>query len=117
MNRYPQGNQSFIWREIAALEALGVKVERFTIRRWDVPLVDPTAAAERIKTQAVLDVGAAGLAGAMLATVFSRPIAFLRAAWLAWRLGRRSERGLIYHFVYLAEACVLRRWLVWCGAR
>jgi colanic acid/amylovoran biosynthesis glycosyltransferase len=117
MNRYPQGNQSFIWREIAALEAQGVKVERFTIRRWNEPLVDSTAIAEKAMTRSVLDAGVAGLAGGVLATLFTRPGAFVRAAWAAWRLGRRSERGAVYHFIYLAEACVLRRWLVRCGAR
>src|SRR5678816_2680893 len=117
MNRYPQGNQSFIWREIAALEALGVNVERFTVRRWREQLVDPTAIAERAKTRAILDVGVLGLVAALLATLFTRPITFLRSMWTAWRLGRRSERGILFHIIYLAEACVLRRWLAACGSR
>jgi glycosyltransferase involved in cell wall biosynthesis len=117
MNRYPQGNQSFIWREIAGLEAMGIKVERFAVRRWAEALVDSTAIAERSKTRVLLDGRLTGLAAATLAALLTRPAAFLRAAWVACRLGRRSERGLLYHIIYLAEACLLRRWLARAGAR
>ncbi|HEY8943248.1 MAG TPA: glycosyltransferase family 4 protein, partial [Polyangiaceae bacterium] len=46
-----------------------------------------------------------------LSTALGRPGAFLRAARLAWALGRNSDRGLLYHAFYLGEACVLRAWL------
>jgi colanic acid/amylovoran biosynthesis glycosyltransferase len=109
INQYPQPSQTFIRREIAALESLGVTVERFTVRRWSGQLVDPRDVAERDRTTTILDAGPLGLLGATLATMFTRPARFFRAMSLAIRTGRRSPRGLPYHAIYLAEACVLLR--------
>lgn len=111
INRYPEPSQSFIRREIAALEGLGVEVKRFTIRRWGVDLPDPADRDEKSKTRAIVEAGPTEIARAMLATAFGRPAAFLKAARLAWSLGARSDRGLLFHAFYLGEACVLRRWL------
>jgi colanic acid/amylovoran biosynthesis glycosyltransferase len=110
LNQYPQPSQTFIRREIAALETRGLAVERFTLRRWPGTLVDPDDLAERRRTRAVLAVGAVGLCWAVLRTLLSRPRRLLRAAALAWRLGRQSDRAAWLHGVYLAEACVLLRW-------
>ena len=41
INIYPMPSQSFIRRELAGLEALGVSVLRYTLRRWDGVLIDP----------------------------------------------------------------------------
>ncbi len=111
VNQYPQTSQVAIRREIEALEASGVEVLRFTVRPVLQPLVDPSDEAERQRTKAVLKVGAIGLALATLRTLFGRPKAFFQAAKLAIKLGRPSERGLLIHLIYLAEACVLREWL------
>ena len=35
----------------------------------------------------------------------------MRAARLAYAVGRRSDRGLLRHAVYLAEACKLASWI------
>ena len=110
INQYPQPTQSFIRREIVALEKLGVPVERFTLRRFDKQLVDARDQAEQAKTRAVLDVGPAGLLGATLSTMLTRPVRFARALFTAMRAGFGSHRGLALHLVYLAEACVLLRW-------
>ena len=40
VNVYPAPSHSFIRREIAAVEALGVRVHRFSLRRGTAPLVD-----------------------------------------------------------------------------
>jgi colanic acid/amylovoran biosynthesis glycosyltransferase len=111
VNQYPQPSQTFIRREIAALESMGVSVDRFTVRRWNGTLVDPGDQAEAARTRAVLDVGAFGLLMAMLRTKLRSPVRFFRAFCDAIRLGRKSDRGVIYHLIYLAEACVLVRWL------
>jgi glycosyltransferase involved in cell wall biosynthesis len=116
INQYPQASQSFIRREIRALEAQGVNVHRFTIRTWDQELVDPGDKEEKAKTRVVLEVGAFGLMMAIAKMLFSRPVRFLRAVRLALRLGYRGDRGRLYHLVYLAEACVLLGWLRACGA-
>ncbi len=111
INQYPMPSQTFIRREIAALEALGTPVRRYSLRRESVDLVDPEDRAEAQRTNPVLAVGATGLLVALAATAGSRPLRFLRALAAAWRLGGRSHRGRLMHLVYLAEACVLRRWL------
>lgn len=115
INQYPQASQSFIRREIAALENLGVKVERFTVRRWDQKLVDPGDIAEQQRTRVVLDVGAFGLLTAVLRTLFTRPVAFFQALKLTMHCARRGDRGLLLHLIYLAEACVLLKWFATGG--
>ena len=111
VNQYPQTSQSFIRREIEALESLGRPVLRYTLRAVDGPLVDEGDRLERGRTRAVLGVGGKGLALALAREAIGRPGAFARALKLAVELGRPSERGVPIHLVYLAEACVLRRWL------
>jgi glycosyltransferase involved in cell wall biosynthesis len=112
INQYPQTSQSFIRREIEALEAGGTEVLRFTVRPVVQPLVDQGDEAERQKTRAVLNVGALGLARALLGMALTHPRAFLQALRLAIRFGRPSDRGLLIHLIYLAEACVLTGWLL-----
>jgi colanic acid/amylovoran biosynthesis glycosyltransferase len=116
VNQYPQTSQSFIRREIAGLEAVGVVVERFTLRRWDGKLADAADEAERNRTRVVLGVGPVGLVGAIIRELFTRPVRFFRALCLTIEVGNRSDRGLLRHFAYLAEACVLQKWLAECGA-
>jgi hypothetical protein len=111
VNQYPQPSHSFIRREIAALEAHGVSVSRFTVRESDGQLVDPRDQAEKSRARVVLGVGPVGLTAATIRTMLTRPGKFIQAVRLAWDIGRRSERGLPMHLVYLAEACVLLKWL------
>ena len=93
VNQYPQPSQSFIRREIAALESLGAQVARFTLRRWPGELVDQRDRDERQKTRAILEAGAGGLMLASLVTLLLRPAHFFHALAMALRLGRKSERG------------------------
>jgi glycosyltransferase involved in cell wall biosynthesis len=116
-NQYPHVRHTFIRREIVALEGHGVEVERFSIRRSGSDLVDPADQAELAKTRAILDAGMVGLLLAMIVAFCTRPIRFLRAWWTATKMGRRSDRGLLRHWVYFAEACVLRRWLRDAGVK
>lgn len=112
VTEYPAVSHTFVRREIHALEARGVDVRRYAVRRQrSGPLRDPLDLAEAEKTRVILDVGASGLSRATSHAAASDPIRFARAAGLASRLGLRSERGLAYHGAYLAEACVLRDWL------
>jgi glycosyltransferase involved in cell wall biosynthesis len=112
VNQYPQTSQSFIRREIAALEAGGLRVERYSLRAAPAHLVEPADVAERGRTKVVLAEGSVKLGLAVLGNLVFRPGAFLRSLRLALRVGRRSERGMLVHLIYLAEACVLRGWLV-----
>ena len=113
VNTYPNTSVSFIRREIRGIEAHAGPVSRFTLRRWDTPLVDPDDLEEDRKTRAVLETGAAGLAKALAKAAFARPGRFLRALRQSSALGRRgrsSGQGTLRHLIYLAEACVLLDW-------
>jgi glycosyltransferase involved in cell wall biosynthesis len=116
INQYPQASQSFIRREIQALEAQGFQIDRFTLRTWDQELVDPNDQVEKTKTRIVLGVGLFGLIKASLIAFCTRPMRFARAFVLAMKMGKNGERGRLYHLIYLAEAAVLRRWLADCGS-
>lgn len=111
INQYPQPSQSFIRREILGLEALGHPVERFTLRRFDGALPDPTDASERTRTRAILSAGLLRMTLASLGAFFASPGRFLGALGCTVREGRRSDRGLLRQFICLAEACLLSGWL------
>lgn len=111
VNQYPRTSHSFIRREILALEGNGVPVRRFSLRPLSEPLVEEADRRELEATRIVLDEGVGRHAAAVAAAALATPLAFLRTARLAVRLGRRSDRGVVRHLIYLAEAAVLVRWL------
>jgi colanic acid/amylovoran biosynthesis glycosyltransferase len=113
---YPMPSQTFIRREVAALEALGVTVHRFAARRFAGDLTDAADLAEQERTYYILDAGAWELAKALITDAVDRPGRWLAALAMVIHLGRHSEQGLIWHLIYLAEACLLRRRLAGCGA-
>lgn len=107
VNQYPHVSHSFIRREIVGLEAQGFTVERFSIRQPPVNLVDPADLAEQKRTRVLLSAGPVGLLVALTRAMFTRPAAFIGSSRAAIRLGRRSDRGVLRHIIYLAEACLL----------
>lgn len=114
VNQYPKVSHSFIRREILAVEACGIKVLRCSIRACNAELVDEGDKAELAKTKVVL---AGGLKGAglnlfsgLLWALVTRPLSLAKAVGAMLQLGLKSERGLLLHVAYLAEACVLLRW-------
>ncbi|MEZ5963996.1 MAG: glycosyltransferase family 4 protein [Planctomycetota bacterium] len=108
VNQYPKVSHAFIRREILAVEAQGVPVRRYSVRPA-AELVDAGDEAEAARTDVVLRHGGLALLWATLCTAVGSPGRFLRAVAATWRLGRRSERGVLRNFVYLAEAAWLRR--------
>lgn len=110
INQYPKVSHSFIRREILSLEAAGVHVSRFTIRPCQETLVDPEDVAELAKTKVVLGVGLIGLLTNGFRVVLSRPRRWMQALILTLKLSQRAEKNVLYHLIYLAEACVLLRW-------
>lgn len=112
VNVYPAPSHSFIRREILALEELGWQVARYSVRRTESPLHDAGDQREAKKTYVLLEAGVVRIAVALVVSVCRTPIRFVLALRLAWKLGRRSERGRMYHAIYLAEACLLKRRLV-----
>jgi colanic acid/amylovoran biosynthesis glycosyltransferase len=111
INQYPKVSHSFIRREIQALERQGFTLERIAMRGWSGELVDKADRLERERTRYLLRGGAAPLIGSMLALAATRPVRFLDAMQLALRTGWRNDRPMLLHLVYLAEACLLVRWL------
>jgi glycosyltransferase involved in cell wall biosynthesis len=111
VNQYPKVSHTFIRREIRALEAHGVEVVRYSLRRVDEPLADPADRDEQARTRFVLDGGPPALAAALARQSVQRPAAFARASALAARVGYGSERGLAIHGAYLGEACLLVDWM------
>lgn len=111
VNQYPMPSQSFIRREIAAIEASGIPVTRFAVRPWDSPLVDGADRQELQKTRYILGVGMGGLFLHLIRVAMTRPLPFLKTLGLTFKIGWGSDRGLSVHLIYLAEACVLLQWL------
>lgn len=111
VNQYPKTSHSFIRREIQALETLGLSVRRYTLRHTSEPLADSADKAELPKTAAVIGSPLVTHMLTGLGTIARQPIAFLRTAWLALRLGIASDRPALMHLVYLLEAAVIAGWM------
>jgi hypothetical protein len=116
VNQYPAVSHTFIRREILALERQGLVVDRIALRGWDAEVVDDADKRERAHTRYVLAGGVAGLLSAIVSTLFRSPRKMGAALRLALGMARESDRSLPMHLAYLAEACVIRRWLADTGA-
>jgi len=103
LNTYPQPSQSFIRREIQALERRGVEVVRLPMRRSDQALSDPGDQAEASHCHYVLRAGAARLLWSFVATAMRAP----GRSWGAFRLALRLARvggNWLRPMIYLLEA-------------
>ena len=109
VNQYPAPSHTFIRREILALEAMGLDIERYTLRRARQSLVDDADIAERERTHCILAAGPLRLAAVTCATIIRHPLAFIRAARMCLGLAKNSARGLLIQLGYLVEACALLR--------
>ena len=110
VNQYPKVSHSFVRREVAAVESCGIKVARFSIRSCESELVDEADKLEQELTKVILGIGVKGLVLALLRVALTKPARFLEALRLTFKVGWHSERGIILHLAYLAEACVLLNW-------
>ncbi|MBD1912803.1 MULTISPECIES: glycosyltransferase [unclassified Leptolyngbya] len=117
VNQYPKVSHSFIRREIQALEAQGVPIRRFSIRACDSELVDEADQEELDKTTVLLKNGLKGLLAPLLQVAIAHPQGLLAALKLAFQLSRTSDRNLLYHLVYIAEACALYQYTAQDGIR
>ncbi len=113
--QYPKTSHTFIRREIAGLEEAGLEVDRISVRPA-AGLVDERDRDEQARTRVLLRRGALGLLPGALAVTARRPLRTLSALRTALAMGWKSPRGLLRHLAYLAEACVLLRWLERSGA-
>ncbi len=105
VNSYPRPSHSFIRREIQALERRGLAIHRFAMRGDHASLVDPADLAEHDLTEHVLAHGPRRLLVRALLELVRSPSRWWRTLCLAIAVGRRAERGVLPHLVYLVEAC------------
>lgn len=112
INQYPKVSHSFIRREIMELETLGISIARFAIRSPGDELVDEADIKELEKTKIILKAGILNLLISFLITALKKPIFWLKTLKLVFQIGIFSERGILIHFAYFAEACILRQWLL-----
>lgn len=104
LNCYPQPSQSFIRRELRALEGLGAEVHRLAMRPSPGPLVDPADREEARATRYVLARGGVRLGLGLLGTAVRQPRRMWRALREAMALARQSAGGMLRHLVYVMEA-------------
>jgi colanic acid/amylovoran biosynthesis glycosyltransferase len=114
VNQYPAVSHTFIRREIAALEDLGVIIDRQAMR-VQPGLVDPQDLAEQARTRYLLANPLAFPAAAAAAAL--RPGRGFAALAAAAGMMRRSDRPPHMHLIYLLEACELARRIRRSGAR
>ena len=109
INQHPAVSHTFMRREICAIESLGVTVFRYALRPG-ANLVDLEDKKEKEQTRYVLRAGAGEMLLCCLTTLLSRPLTTIRVIIRAVRIGWRSDRGVLRHLAYVAEAAVLARW-------
>ena len=115
INTYPRGSQTFIRREIQALERMDWDIHRFALRSDRAALVDPADIAEDARTEHILDFGMGRLLVSALGWMARRPLRSLQAAALAMACGAAGAGGVpgtggrLRHLIYLAEAAHLAR--------
>lgn len=111
VNQYPAISHTFIRREIHALECLGIKVSRFSLRKDSNELIDPRDKAELIKTSIVTQIGIVRILVNSIKLFLRSPIIFIRALKLAVTLGYRANASL-RHVAYFLEACFIAKELI-----
>ncbi|WP_426609738.1 glycosyltransferase family 4 protein [Bradyrhizobium sp. McL0616] len=108
-NQYPSVSHTFIRREIRAVEALGITVQRYALRPGE-KLVDLDDKGEFEQTRYILGAGFSEILRCCVIMVATRPLAVARAILLAIKIGWRSDRGILRSLAYVSEAAVLARW-------
>lgn len=100
---------TFIRREIEALVADGVEVQRFAARPWGEKLVDPMDIAEQQHTHYLLAGNLPNLVGAFCRELVSNPIGLARAFGGALTLWRNARSGLGRHAAYLLQGVYFKQ--------
>lgn len=109
INQYPAISHTFIRREIMALEALGLRVRRYAIRKGP-GLIDSADKGEASLTRYIKDLSPLIALRYIVWTLCRKPLRFVRVVGRAVTMGIGSDRGIIRHLIYAAEAAVLAAW-------
>ena len=110
VNIHPFFSQTFIRREMGALGSLGVNVIRYALRQPPEALVDADDISELDKTKYILRCGTFEFFWSIFISFKRHPFAAIRMLRLALKIGWRSERGILRHIAYAAEAAILAAW-------
>lgn len=105
---YPAISHSFIRREIRAMERLGHRIDRFSIRPFGT-LIGAEDRDEAVRTTVILGQGAVALLLAGLAMFVARPRAWLAGFGAMLAMRRMAGTRTVAHLAYLLEACWLAR--------
>lgn len=105
---YPSVSHTFIRREILELERRGHTVHRFSIRHPD-SCVDATDHREKEKTFYCLSQPKHKIFWNSFEAFIRNPKKWTNVFFTVLRFSKLSERGLLTHLAYLAEACVLAK--------
>jgi len=108
INQYPAVSHTFIRREIRAMEYLGVTVVRYALRPG-VRLVDVEDEVEAKRTRFVCQASLGQLLRCIVVSL-RRPLAIVAVIKCALVMGWRSDRGVLRHLAYVAEAIILAGW-------
>jgi colanic acid/amylovoran biosynthesis glycosyltransferase len=105
---YPYVSHTFIQNEVAALRAMGVRIDTFAISRSPASECRTPADREaRATTYALRPPNPWYYARAHLRWLLRRPTAYLRALGRALRLGAGSPEDLAHQLAYFVQAVVL----------
>ncbi|ALS33332.1 hypothetical protein PTRA_a2219 [Pseudoalteromonas translucida KMM 520] len=107
INQYPKVSHTFIRREILELEKKGFIVQRVALRGWDADLKDKVDFCEQEKTNYILENGIRPLLPIFFKAFIKYPKRVTTAFIAAVNMAKMSERGVLYHLIYLVEACKL----------
>ena len=103
VNTYPRPSHSFIRREIAALEALGFDIHRFSMRGDAQALKDPADRQEHDRTERILEAGGPRLLGDLARAAGANAGQLRRAISMAHARAQAGESSLARQLIYLAE--------------
>jgi len=107
INQYPKVSHSFVRREILGLEAQGVEVLRYSVKRDGIDAVDEADLNELDKTTYIAEQQKLDVIGIVLRLFMRSPLRWIKSFASAIRLGSNSHSGVVKHLIYFIEACVL----------
>jgi len=112
VSRYPSVTHTFVRNEVAALRALGWRIETASVRRTgsaDAP--SPADRAEQAATYALLPASPAALIAAHLRALVRAPGAYVRTLTHALRLAPAPGRKRLWQLFYFGESMLAERWM------
>lgn len=110
MNSYPMTSTTFIRREIEALEANGLQIERLAVRAWPHPLVDEDDVVEQQRTHYLFSGNLRGLILAFGLEILQNGVGVLRSLGSLLELSRAAGWQIIRPAAYLLQAAYLKRY-------